>query len=776
MTTPILILSCRKQGFADRRQGCRDTWLASLPRDKFPYRFIVGDRPDASCWASVDSAPNEVEEAEGQQDILHVDSEDHYQALPGKVTAALEVFVTQLFPGCKGVWKCDDDSWFNPDAFPQFEVGNFDVIGRFAGNRFPLGCGYYLNRRTIDHVLAKKPKIVYGPEDVLIGGRAALVPEGKCMDDARINPVSRVHEDRWAKGANTWLIGHGFKNSEQMKEFHSCFLHVKAHNAVPRLLPLAAAAFPAELAASATAVLPNNYVTVRLQGGLGNRFSQIASAAGVAETLKRPFGLQIDSVLASLRENPHSVNSYLKTLFRQIPWFAAGASGLLPREFHEGPNKHTEAFPIASIAHEDIPLSLNGYFQHGGNFNHIRPLLLSWWQEPLVKIGQAAEQKQVNMAEVEYFLHVRRGDYTKPPFNSVHDVDLRLFYKRALDCIVMNHPKQQVQVLVFSDDPDAARRYLFDVMRTFDLDEVDFLHQPRCANELEDMGRMMLCKNGGILANSTFGWWAAYLAPDNGSKRFYVPDQFLLDRTIDTTCFATTLPNGILVPVNPIDLHTIHIGRPASRWDTIQKDFASLDSIIGFPTVTLRLFPGVDAGAAVGCYTSHLLCLEEAEAKGIKWILQGEDDAYPLVKGFVKTFHPVLIWAINHLADWDVINFGPSSFGPDASKRLIARPTKEANAPRCLYQMNNFTCTTLQLFNVNTILPCLRQAIAGRDPIVHAPDIDEYLGNLSHLKKFFCYPLAAWQRPGISLITGRLDYHDDLLKMMQTVEEEVRKL
>jgi len=47
--------------------------------------------------------------------------------------------------------------------------------------------------------VSEKPKIVYGPEDVLIGGRAALVPEGKCMDDARINPVSRVHEDRWRR-------------------------------------------------------------------------------------------------------------------------------------------------------------------------------------------------------------------------------------------------------------------------------------------------------------------------------------------------------------------------------------------------------------------------------------------------------------------------------------------------------------------------------------------------------------------------------------------------
>jgi len=164
-----------------------------------------------------------------------------------------------------------------------------------------------------------------------------------------------------------------------MKEFHSCFLHVKAHNGVPRLLPLAAAAFPAELAASATAVLPNNYVTVRLQGGLGNRFSQIASAAGVAETLKRPFGLQIDSVLASLRENPHSVNSYLKTLFRQIPWFAAGQVACYHANFMKAQQTYG-SFPIASIAHEDIPLSLNGYFQHGGNFNHIRPLLLSWWQ------------------------------------------------------------------------------------------------------------------------------------------------------------------------------------------------------------------------------------------------------------------------------------------------------------------------------------------------------------------------------------------------------------
>lgn len=90
-------------------------------------------------------------------------------------------------------------------------------------------------------------------------------------------------------------------------------------------------------------------------------------------------------------------------------------------------------------------------------------------------------------------IHVRRGDYVNNPFY----VDLMQtnYYERAM----AEFPG--AKFMVFSDDIEYCKgNPLF-----FGC---DFYHE----DEIKDMNKMISCM-GHIIANSSFSWWAAYLAP-----------------------------------------------------------------------------------------------------------------------------------------------------------------------------------------------------------------------------------------------------------------------
>ena len=90
-------------------------------------------------------------------------------------------------------------------------------------------------------------------------------------------------------------------------------------------------------------------------------------------------------------------------------------------------------------------------------------------------------------------IHVRRGDYVGHSFY----VDLMEtgYYDKAMALF----PNEQF--VVFSDDIEWCKKQEI-------FEDCEFFH----GSEIEDMNTMMSC-TGHIIANSSFSWWAAYLAP-----------------------------------------------------------------------------------------------------------------------------------------------------------------------------------------------------------------------------------------------------------------------
>ncbi|MBP9819217.1 alpha-1,2-fucosyltransferase [Candidatus Woesebacteria bacterium] len=114
--------------------------------------------------------------------------------------------------------------------------------------------------------------------------------------------------------------------------------------------------------------------------------------------------------------------------------------------------------------------------------------------ETIQKIAEAARVKNT------LCVHVRRTDYV----GTVHDVVAADYYHAALSRIEQELPPgQKIETIyIFSDDIDWCRQHV-----SFAYDTV-YVDQHK---DVYDMYIMSQCKHF-IIANSTFSWWAAWLA------------------------------------------------------------------------------------------------------------------------------------------------------------------------------------------------------------------------------------------------------------------------
>ena len=102
-----------------------------------------------------------------------------------------------------------------------------------------------------------------------------------------------------------------------------------------------------------------------------------------------------------------------------------------------------------------------------------------------------------------FFLHVRRGDYLHP-FNTHHAVDLREYWRRCL-----REMDPTWTCFVVSDDMDWCQGSEGVRAIVGDAWKGEWLWCPKECSDVETFFWMRSC-SGGICANSTFSWWAAW--------------------------------------------------------------------------------------------------------------------------------------------------------------------------------------------------------------------------------------------------------------------------
>jgi len=235
-----------------------------------------------------------------------------------------------------------------------------------------------------------------------------------------------------------------------------------------------------------------NTVTVVLGSGLGNRFFKVAAMLGYAER----YGHTPVFVTSLLHDEPSHPGPYgITELFPAIPVVSETTATEL-RERHE------DVFTYRPLPRVTGSVTLNGYYQAHQYF-------------PTVPIPVPSLLAHGPRRPTTYFFHVRRGDYLNP-LCAHHNVPLQRYWERCLSLIPVGN---ETRFLVCSDDIPWCKATLPALLAPWITShQWEFFE----ATDADTLANMIGCEQGGICANSTFSWWAAYWI-QNKEKRIFMP-------------------------------------------------------------------------------------------------------------------------------------------------------------------------------------------------------------------------------------------------------------
>ena len=298
------------------------------------------------------------------------------------------------------------------------------------------------------------------------------------------------------------------------------------------LLPLRAA-LPEDSSQGVTHTSEGSVLVIvsRISGGLGNQMFQYAAGRRLADRL----GTSLMLDLSSFRNDPlraFALDRYeLRTdamtdaMRARLPVRFGGSwwrrllrvNGAAIRVLRE---KGLGYQPGIESAGDDTMLV--GYWQSERYFSDLRPQLLREFALTTPVSGRDAEVAAEMAASISVAIHVRRGDYvsntgTHQTYGTC-DPD---YYQKSAD--VLAREIGPIRLFVFSDDPDWCRASL-----RFEYPMVIVDHND-AARSCEDL-RLMSQAQHFIIANSSFSWWAAWLATTPGKivcapKRWFRSDE-----------------------------------------------------------------------------------------------------------------------------------------------------------------------------------------------------------------------------------------------------------
>lgn len=228
-------------------------------------------------------------------------------------------------------------------------------------------------------------------------------------------------------------------------------------------------------------MVKNNYLTITLMGGLGNRLFQIASLYGLAKKYNRIMAL------TECHHNAHSSINYFENILRN---FKLPIIGNAPKRIDEPGNMPLKYF-INSLPETSI--SLLGYFQSEKYFENYREDLINLFQIEPERLFRL--QNKFPDLQNRYFIHIRRGDYVNHP---LHFINLEKYYEMSINYIKSKDSLAKFYIL--SNDNNYCR--------TLNWPDCDIIED---YNEVDGIYIMSLCKKGGICPNSSYSWWGSWL-------------------------------------------------------------------------------------------------------------------------------------------------------------------------------------------------------------------------------------------------------------------------
>ncbi len=243
------------------------------------------------------------------------------------------------------------------------------------------------------------------------------------------------------------------------------------------------------------------------KGGLGNQMFQVAAAM--------IYSLETNRTILLPKEfyNSHNTNKleYAESLFREfihridkpIDGFAIEQLVRNGFQLHPGEPGFEAWDPVDGSGN----IVLHGYFQSYPPIQRHEQMIRTVYKSGLGNYRIVFQDSPTRVG-----IHVRRGDYLKPPHSDVLPTQPLSYYEQALSY----YPKDTTEFYIFSDDLDWCRQQpLFQTLPT-----KNYVDEP---NEVKCLALMTTCLGGFICANSTFSWWGAFLGAYGSKAPVVVP-------------------------------------------------------------------------------------------------------------------------------------------------------------------------------------------------------------------------------------------------------------
>ncbi len=277
-------------------------------------------------------------------------------------------------------------------------------------------------------------------------------------------------------------------------------------------------------------------IIVKLKGGLGNQMRQYAAGRRLAlkyqvplkldisfyshqgKATRRQYSLDAFNVQASIASS-EEVKKILG--WEPTPFLKRALNKLRIRYYNANywPEKPLCFDPDFLVVSDNT--CLEGDFRSYKYFDTIRPVLLADFALRNGYSPTALAWAEKITATSSVSVHIRRGDYVySPETNAYHGLSPLAYYHQAV-AIIKDRVKDP-SFFVFSDDQEWCRENL------------SFLAGAKFISGVSDQEELILmsrCRHN-IIANSSFGWWGAWLN-DSPGKTIIAPQRWFNDQSVD---------------------------------------------------------------------------------------------------------------------------------------------------------------------------------------------------------------------------------------------------
>ena len=276
-------------------------------------------------------------------------------------------------------------------------------------------------------------------------------------------------------------------------------------------------------------------IVVKLMGGLGNQLFQYAFGRCLATQWNTDLVLDVDFLLDRTERENFVFRDFDLDLF-QLKSYQFFNSCIKTRFYNKSIFKKSfiefkeQGFNYTKLpnSYKKRDLYLDGYWQ---SFKYFAEIATDLKKELKFKIPLT--EKQLTLGEKikltnSVCVNFRRTDFvTIPSAIQTHGVPSLEYYYKAIE-LVKNKVGEDIEIFVFSDDVDWCKTH-------FKVDEpIHFVSHELYKGERFSayLQLMTLCKHF-IIPNSTFGWWAAWLA-DNNDKLVVTPELWFIDKKLQS--------------------------------------------------------------------------------------------------------------------------------------------------------------------------------------------------------------------------------------------------